>query len=228
MTALLLVVAGGLAIGGSFGKLDEEAERAGDATITLTYTSWHLTQGGTYTQPVYFHAPLFGLPLLIAGALTIVCGLLLILGRGRVGAFARPAALASAGLLVGTVWVVGLVVSADLDAVAAGTDFDLTWSSGTGFWLIVAGGVAAMAGGLLVLFGRMSAAPDEPVTPRYGFPAAGRTGPLPDMSVPFIPPQAHQVDPLNGQPITGHQGGPAVLPVFQQPIPPPQPPDPAT
>jgi hypothetical protein len=125
------------------------------------------------------------------------------------------------------VWVVGLVVSADLDAVAQGTNFDLTWSSGTGFWLIVAGGVAAMAGGLLVLFGRVSAALDEPVTPRYGFPAAGRTGPLPDMSVPFIPPQA-QVDPLSGQPITGHHGGPAVLPVFQQPIPPPQPPDPAT
>jgi hypothetical protein len=232
-SALLLVVAGGLAIGGSFGTLDEEAERAGDATITLTYTSWRLIQGGSYAQPVAFHAPHFGFPLLVAGVLTITTGLLLVLGRGRLGTLARPAALASAGLLVGTVWTVGLVVSADLDAVAKGTNFELTWTTGSGFWLVLAGGAAAVVGGLLVLFGRVHRVPDEPVTPRYGFPAS----PSPDISVPFIPPQAQQIDPLSGQPISGqplgaqalgdlplggHPVGPAALPVFQQPIPPPQ------
>lgn len=221
VTAVLLVVAGGLAIGGSFGKLDEEAERAGDATITLTYTSWQLTQGGTYTQPVYFHAPLFGIPLLVAGLLTIACGLLLVLGRGRLASFARPAALVSTGLLVGTVWVVGLVVAADLDAVAQGDNFELTWTSGPGLWLVLAGGVAAMVGGLLALFGRVTPVRSEPVTPRYGFPVVRPMGRLPDMRVPFIPPQARQIDPLSGQPITGPPTGPAALPVFQQPIPPP-------
>lgn len=227
VTALLLIVAGGLAIGGSFGLLDEEAERAGDATITLSYTSWQLVQGGTYSEPVYFHAPHFGIPLLVAGLMVIAGGLLLVLGRGRAGAFARPLALASAGLMVGTVWTVALVVSADLGAVAKGANFELTWSTGTGFWLILAGGAAATVGGLLVLFGRTATA-DEPVTPRYGVPM-GRHA-RPDVHVPFIPPQNHRVDPLSGQPISGGQplGGPpagsTVLPVFQQPIPPPQPP----
>ncbi len=243
VTALLLVLAGGLAIGGSFGTLDEEAEQAGAATITLSYTSWRLAQGGTYDEPVYFHAPHFGIPLLVAGLLVIAGGLLLVTGRGRLAAVARPLALASAGLLVGAVWTVGLVVSADLDAVARGENFELTWSTGSGFWLILAGGVAAAAGGLLVLFGRQHIVPDEPVTPRYGFPAIGGPAGPPDASVPFIPPQAHRIDPLSGQPITprpaagpqsgqhitgqplgGHPGGSAVLPVFQQPLPPQQPP----
>lgn len=218
-SALLLVLAGGLAIGGSFGTLDEEAERAGDETLTLTYTSWHLTQGGSYSGRIYFHAPHFGIPLVATGLLTIVSGLLLVLGRGRIGALARPAALASAGLLVGTVWTVGLVVSADLDAVARTANFELTWTIGTGFWLVLAGGIAGVLGGLAALSRGILNAPDDPPTPRYGFPAI-------TTAAPFIPPQAEQVDPRSGQPVGDHPVGPAVLPMFQAPTPPPQASDP--
>jgi hypothetical protein len=146
--ALLLVLAGGLAIGGSFGTLEAEAERAGTATLTLTYTSWRLTQGGNYPTPIYFHAPHFGIPLVATGVLTIVSGLLLVLTRRP---FARPIALLSTGLLVGTVWTVGLVVSADLDAVTSGPGFALTWTSGIGCWLVLAAGIAAVAGGVVLL-----------------------------------------------------------------------------
>jgi hypothetical protein len=44
--------------------------------------------------------------------------------------------------------------------------------------------------------------------------------------MPFVPPPAQQIDPLSGQPIGGHPTGPAALPVFQQPMPPPQSTDP--
>jgi uncharacterized membrane protein YphA (DoxX/SURF4 family) len=150
LPALLLVVAGALAVGGSFGTLEEEFERAGAATLTLTYTSWRLVQGGSYTETLYFHAPRFGIPLVVAGALAIVAGVLLALD---IGPLTRPSAVGAAGLLVGTVWTVGLVVSADVDAVTSGPGLTLTWSIGTGFWLVLAAGVVALATGVTVLTG---------------------------------------------------------------------------
>jgi hypothetical protein len=143
-SALLLVAAGGLAIGGSFGGLATETERAGGRTLTLTYTSWRLIQGGTFGTPIYFHAPRFGIPLVVAGTVTAAAGGLLASGR-----WARPVRLgagAAAGVLVGTVWTVGLVVSADLDAVTSGPGYSVTWQSGAGLWLVVAAGAAALLG----------------------------------------------------------------------------------
>jgi hypothetical protein len=61
-------------------------------------------------------------------------------------------AVAAAGLLVGTVWTVGLVVAADLDAESHGANFELDWTSGPGFWLVLAGGIASVLGGLGALF----------------------------------------------------------------------------
>jgi hypothetical protein len=209
VATILLVVAGGLAIGGSFGKLEEEFEHAGSETLTLTYTSWHLTQGGTYPMRIYFHAPHFGIPLVITGALAIATGVLLMVGRGPLTRLLKPAAAASAGLLVGTVWTVGLVVSADLDAVTHSEDFDLTWTSGVGFWLLLVSGISAMIGGLITLFGNVVVHDRaEPPTPSLGVPVAYHES-------PFIPQQAQQVDPLGG-----HPAGPAPLPLFQPPQPP--------
>jgi hypothetical protein len=148
--ALLLVAAGGLAVGGSFGTLEEEFERAGAATLTLTYTSWRLVQGGSFTGALYFHAPRFGIALVVAGALAIAAGVLLALD---IGPLARPLAIGAAGLLVGTVWTVGLVVSADVDAVTSGPSLTLHWTIGTGFWLVLAAGALALAGGATTLAG---------------------------------------------------------------------------
>jgi hypothetical protein len=212
------VVAGGVAIGGSFGTLEEEAERAGNQTLTLTYTSWHLTQGGSYSNTIYFHAPHFGIPLVATGLLTIVSGLLLVFGRGRLGTLARPAALASAGLLVGTVWTVALVVSADLDAVTRSEDFELTWTTGSGFWLVLAGGIAAVLGGLAALFSGIPHPPADPPTPRYGFPAAGSLPPgQPMPNTPFATgadlqvPHAVPSNPSDPDPASARSNPPAPL-----------------
>lgn len=147
----LLCVAGGLAIGGSFGLLDEELEQSGGRTLTLSYTAWKLTQGGNYPVALYFHAPHVGYPLVGAGAVAVLGGLLLVLGRGSLARVAAWVAGAGAGLLVGTVWTVWVVVSANLDAVDSTAGFQLTWTSGIGFWLILASGAAAALGGLLAL-----------------------------------------------------------------------------
>jgi hypothetical protein len=204
--ALLLLTAGGLAIGGSFGKLAAEYERAGDATLVLTYTSWRIIQGGTYRNAIYFHAPHFGIPLVSAGVLTIATGVALALGRGRPRAVAGPAALAAAGLLVGTVWTVGIVMSANVHAVTATANVQLTWTTGIGLWLVLASGVAGLAGGICTLL--------VGIRPEPGPTAPGAPSrPVP--RVPFVPEPARRLDGLPGTPL-----GPAALPVFQPPTPP--------
>jgi hypothetical protein len=218
VSAILLVIAGGLAIGGSFGKLEEESERAGDQTLTLTYTSWRLKQGGNFTDTIYFHAPHFGIPLVAAGLLTVLGGLLLILGRGRLGTLARPVAVTSAGLLVGTVWTVGLVVSADLDAVTRNPDFELDWTSGIGFWLLVGGGAAAVVGGLVALLmdATPTAAREEPPTPRYGFPAIQGIPGSPSLrSYPGMQPVPGTQSSPGIQPLPGTHSAPGMQPVPQ-------------
>lgn len=208
VATILLVAGGGLAIGGSFGKLEEEAEHLGSETLTLTYTAWHLTQGGSYPDPIYFHAPHFGIPLLITGLCTMACGLLLLLGRGRMSRFVKPMAVGATGLLVGTVWTVGLVVSADLAAVTHSEDFDLTWTSGAGFWIVLVGGVCAMAGGLITLFGDVVVHDrPEPPTPPLGVPIGHEAPPA--------PPSSRSADPLGGQSV-----GPPQTPLFLPPAPP--------
>ncbi len=169
-SALLLVIAGGLAIGGSFGTLDAEFERVGTQTLTLTYTSWLLIQGGTYSAPIGFHAPHFGIPLVVAGALTIAAGVLLVVSSGGLDHLLRLGAVASAGLLVGTVWTVGIVVAADLDATSRSPGFESTWTIGAGFWLVLAAGVAAVLGATGVLLASRHGdqphqRPEEPAEP---------------------------------------------------------------
>ena len=148
VATLFLAIAGGLAVGGSFGLLVKESEQAGNQTLTLSYTSWRLVQGGNYPTKIYFHAPHFGIPLVATGVLVVVGGLLLMTGRFRIAA---PLAAAAAGMLVGTVWTMAMVVSADLDAVDRTAGFQLSWTSGIGFWLVLAAGVAAAIGGILAL-----------------------------------------------------------------------------
>lgn len=150
LPALLLVAAGGLAAGGSFGTLEEEFERAGAETLTLTYTSWQLVQGGSVTESLYFHAPHFGIPLVVAGGLAILAGVLLSLDLVPL---VRSLAIGAAGLLVGAVWTVGLVVSADVDAVTSGPNLTVSWVIGAGFWLVLAAGVLSLAGGVIMLVG---------------------------------------------------------------------------
>ena len=168
--SLLLCVAGGLAVGGSFGVLEEESEQAGNQTLTLTYTSWRLTQGGNYPTRIYFHAPHFGIPLIATAAVAVAGGLLLVLARGVVSRLAAAVAAVGAGMLVGTVWAVWMVVSADLDAVDRTTGFVLTWTSGIGFWLVRGAGVAAAFGGVLALVALLAPARPAPALTPSPYP----------------------------------------------------------
>jgi hypothetical protein len=162
MATMVLAVAGGLAVGGSFGLLAKESEQAGSQTLTLSYTSWRLIQGGNYPTKIYFHAPHFGIPLVATGVLVVVGGLLLMTGRFRIAA---PFAAVAAGMLVGTVWTMCMVVSADLDAVDRTAGFQLTWTSGIGFWLVLAAGVAAAIGGILALLTIVTSPPAALTSP---------------------------------------------------------------
>jgi hypothetical protein len=159
VATMLLAVAGGLAVGGSFGLLEKESEQAGNQTLTLSYTSWRLVQGGNYPTRIYFHAPHFGIPLVATGVLVVVGGLLMMTGRVRIAA---PLAAVAAGMLVGTVWTMAMVVSADLDAVDRTAGFLLTWTSGIGFWLVLAAGVFAAIGGILALLTLRPSPPPAP------------------------------------------------------------------
>jgi hypothetical protein len=67
-------------------------------------------------------------------------------------------------MLVGTVWTMCMVVSADLDAVDRTAGFQLTWTSGIGFWLVLAAGIAAAIGGILALL-TLRTSPPVPLTP---------------------------------------------------------------
>jgi hypothetical protein len=156
MATALLVIAGGLAVAGSFGLLEEESEQSGNQSLTLSYTSWHLTQGGTYPSRIYFHAPHFGIPLVATGVLVVIGGLLLVLARAPLARLAGSLAAVAAGLLVGTVWTICMVVSADLDAVDRTTGFTLTWASGVGFTLVLAAGITGAVGGILALLATRS------------------------------------------------------------------------
>ena len=190
LSAILLLVAGALAIGGSFGTLEEESERAGTQTLTLTYTSWRLIQGGNYAVAINFHAPHFGIPLVAAGGLVMAAAIVLF---ARSDGMARTAAATAAGLLVGTVWTVSLVVSADLDAESHGANLELDWTSGLGFWLVLAGGIAAVLGGLGVLYSgwlvrRPTAVTVTVATPqRIDLPTPTGPAPLPVFQPPEPP-----------------------------------------
>jgi hypothetical protein len=177
VAAVFLAVAGGLAVGGSFGLLEKESEQAGTQTLTLSYTSWRLVQGGNYPTKIYFHAPHFGIPLVAAGVLVVVGGLLLMAGRVRIAA---PLAATAAGLLVGTVWTMAMVVSADLDAVDRTAGFQLTWTSGIGFWLVLGAGAAAAIGGVLALL-TLRATPPAPLRPSPRPRGPERVGPADDV-----------------------------------------------
>jgi hypothetical protein len=178
VATMLLAVAGGLAVGGSFGMLEKESEQAGNQTLTLSYTSWRLVQGGNYPTRIYFHAPHFGIPLVASGVLVVVGGLLLMAGRVRIAA---PLAAVAAGMLVGTVWTMSMVVSADLDAVDRTAGFQLTWTSGIGFWLVLGAGVAAAIGGILALL-TIRATPPPPLTPSPRPRGPERVGPADDVN----------------------------------------------
>jgi hypothetical protein len=181
VTTALLVVAGGLAIGGTFGLLERQAQTSGGSKLSLDYTSWKVTESSGVPQTLFFHAPHFGIPLVVAGLLALLGGLLLVLGKGRLAELARPAAIAGAALLVGVVWSMGMTVSSDLDSAHDEADLHYTVTGGIGLWLLLAAGVLAAAGGIMALVALGNDGPGrtgrvEPETPRYGIPALGGPG----------------------------------------------------
>jgi hypothetical protein len=233
-TTAVLVVAGGLAVGGTFGLLERETERASNnQAITADFTSWHLTTVSNGAATVYVHAPHFGIPVTTAGLLTIVGALLLVFGRGRFATLARPVAVASAALLVGTVWSMAMVLSANFDSAHHEAGFDLVYTAGIGFWLLLAAAALAVVGGVLALLapGTDLAERVEPATPRYGIPALGQpTGqPIQGQPIQGQPIQGHpypaqqQYPPAQHQPpAQGQQPPPAQPPAQSSPQPPPQ------
>jgi hypothetical protein len=108
LPAVLLIVAGALAIGSAFltvavsanRLLDDSSSFAGDAKVNITTTTaWSTTfsvPGGHTGQPFD------GWGLVLAGAVALVVAVLLLAGRGR-WAWTRPAAALASGLLAGVV-----------------------------------------------------------------------------------------------------------------------------
>jgi uncharacterized membrane protein YphA (DoxX/SURF4 family) len=226
-TTAVLVLAGALGVGSTFAMLERQVQTIGGGhDVTLDYSAWKVTPAaGSVVTPLTFHAPHFGIPLTAAGVLTLLGGLLLVLGKDRLATLARPVALASAGLLVGTVWAVGMTLSADFDAAHTEEDFKLEVSGGLGLWLLLAAGVLAAIGGLMALlllrgdsdepiiaFGGTGRV--EPATPRYGFPALGQQGGAPQGQQASGQQSPGQQSPQGQYPVQSHQ-----YPSQQQPTP---------
>ena len=153
-----LLLSGVLAVVGSFFTLDTfstHSTNAGAGDIsTSTNTAWSVQNSGDPTT----QAQWLGIPLVVGGALVLVAAVLLIMALSKPLAWARPVAAAAGALLFGAALTVVMSVLGDLGFGSSTPDSVTTVSPGLGFWLVLGGGVLAIAATVCTLpIGRTSA-----------------------------------------------------------------------
>jgi hypothetical protein len=207
VAAGLLLVAGTMALGGSFGALSVYRSESGATPArTTTTTGWGLYEDPVREQELPIPIIRFGIPLTAAAALVLVVALLLVLSARRAGAAGTVRALGvgGGGLLIGVVSVVWLqLVSIDQNVAAAAepgglaSGFRASYDIGVGGYLILAGALVALAAAVLLLVPpRGVVAPMAP--PSGQFPAVG-----PGVPPAWQPAPQHWPQPGPGAPPPG-------------------------
>jgi hypothetical protein len=170
VAAGLMVVAAGLAVGGSFGafvvwRFNDLGPGPDDGEF-LIMNGWWLDVIGIEAPPGAIGQPtLYGIPLSIAGGLAVPAAILLPLWP----AIGRTVSMLAGGLLVGcaaSIWFslfAELTNSRDLTAIYSAVD------PGVGAWLVLAAAVVALVTACLVIALRPAGAAPYP----YPFPPPG-------------------------------------------------------
>jgi hypothetical protein len=143
-----LVAGAGLAVWGSFQSLFEQMPN-NPGSQEYVVTSW--TRTGTGGSG----AVLYGVPVLAASVLLVVCAALVLVDAWlprRVARVVRLTAVGAATLLGGAVWTVAQVVAVVTDP-AQGAGF----ASGDGVVVLVVASLVALAGAVLVQWERVRA-----------------------------------------------------------------------
>jgi hypothetical protein len=183
IAAALLVVAAALAVGGSFGALSIyrfESQSDVVASSTTTTTGW-----GDFEEPPSEEGVpgaaeiLHGIPLTAGAVLALVAAVVLLMSARRPGdpALGRLFGTGAAGLLVGVVAVIWLElitftrnVAANVAAAGPDSDFRSTFEIGVGGYLVLVGGLAALAAVVLILVPRRDPGPGPAATYAAGQP----------------------------------------------------------
>jgi hypothetical protein len=236
LAAVLGVLAAALVLAGSFlPQTSFEQVVDGKTESSQTISAWSRSFGvepGAEAAKFYenTHVARYGIPL-TAGAVVLLAGAALTLAGTRRSAGAglrsggRTALVAGAAGVTAAVWMLGMDVSATLSYNSDEGTVKSHYATGTGFWLLLGGGVVA----LVALVFAVLASRRAPATSPTGFPAPyGGPGPYQQQqSRPYpVPPQQYpraQQSPMaqpfpSSQPFPA-QGGPPSQPFPAQPSP---------
>ncbi|WP_328607846.1 hypothetical protein OG943_01525 [Amycolatopsis sp. NBC_00345] len=147
----------------------------GKVQASQSVTAWTRLFGiePTATERAYYdtnHVAHYGIPLTVA-ALVLLAGAVLVFTRAR--SAGRVTLVAGGAGVVAAVWMLGMDVSATL---SYDRQTDLTkfhYTSGTGFWVLLAGGVVALITlGLALLSGRRPRPAGIAGAPPFGYPVS--------------------------------------------------------
>jgi hypothetical protein len=190
---ILGVLAAVLVLAGSFlPQTSFEQVVDGKTESSQTISAWSRSftvEPGAEAKKFYenTHVARYGIPL-AAGAVVLLAGAGLAFAGARrsagpgVRSGARTALLAGAAGVTAAVWMLGMDVSATLSYESDEGTLKSHYSTGTGFWLLLGGGVVALVAlGFAVLAGRR---------PSVAAPGGPPPNPYPQQSQPYpAPPQ---------------------------------------
>jgi hypothetical protein len=156
VAGVVLLAAGLLAIGGTFGSLFDLSmsfsfglTSVGHTFTTTSWTTEYPTLGvpfGTASRSNYF-----GLPAVVASALALYGADALLRGRGRPLNLVRVRlfAVAACALLAGFIWFAATNL---LDSISVNADADgFGYTTGAGMWILIAACLVAALGSVLLL-----------------------------------------------------------------------------
>jgi hypothetical protein len=180
LAGVLGVFAAVLVITGSFLPVWAYEESSdGKIQAAQNVTGWTRLFGiqPTATERSFYdtsHVAHYGIPLAVT-SVVLLAGAVLVFGRarnaGRITLVAGGAGVAAA------VWMLGMDVSSTLSYNQETNGTKLHYSSGTGFWVLLAGGVVALITlGLALFSGRRPRPPGIVAAPPFGYPGPPQYG----------------------------------------------------
>jgi hypothetical protein len=200
-----------------------EESSDGKIQASQTVTGWTRLFGiqPTATERSFYdtsHVAHYGIPLTVA-SVVLLAGAVLVFGRARDAG--RITLVAGGAGVVAAVWMLGMDVSSTLSYNQETNGTKLHYSSGTGFWVQLAGGVVALITlGLALFSGRRPRPPGIVAAPPFGYPGSPPPygNPVPPYNTPAyggpvsqpFPPQASSPMPVVPLPeqLPGQEEGP--------------------